>query len=61
MKIQDVFILKVLVIPKNDVPDFKKITKISHDLGLPTICDNTVLTPAIFRPIEQGWPKNRRS
>ena len=40
--------------PKNDVPDFKKITKISHDLGLPTICDNTVLTPAIFRPIEHG-------
>ena len=36
------------------MPDFKKITKISHDLGLPTICDNTVLTPAIFRPIEHG-------
>ena len=40
--------------PKNDVPDFKKLTDISHDLGLPTICDNTVLTPAIFRPIEHG-------
>ncbi len=40
--------------PKNDVPDFEKITKISHEKGLPTICDNTVLTPAIFRPIEHG-------
>ena len=40
--------------PKNDVPDFEKITKISHEKGLPTICDNTVLTPAIFRPIEYG-------
>ncbi len=40
--------------PKNDVPDFKKITDISHKLGLPTICDNTVLTPASFRPIEHG-------
>ena len=40
--------------PKNDVPDFEKITKISHAKGLPTICDNTVLTPAIFRPIEHG-------
>ena len=40
--------------PKNDVPDFKKITDISHNHGLPTICDNTVLTPAVFRPIEHG-------
>ena len=40
--------------PKNDVPDFSEITKISHKHGLPTICDNTVLTPALFRPIEHG-------
>ena len=40
--------------PKNDVPDFKKITDISHEHGLPTICDNTVLTPVVFRPIEHG-------
>jgi O-acetylhomoserine (thiol)-lyase len=40
--------------PKNDVPDFKKISEISHRLGLPVVVDNTVLTPALFRPIEHG-------
>jgi len=40
--------------PKNDVPDFKKIAEISHRLGLPVILDNTVLTPALLRPIEHG-------
>lgn len=40
--------------PKNDVPDFEAIVAIAHDLGLPTICDNTVMTPALFRPIEHG-------
>jgi O-acetylhomoserine (thiol)-lyase len=40
--------------PKNDVPDFKKIAEISHHRGLPVIVDNTVLTPALFRPIEHG-------
>jgi O-acetylhomoserine (thiol)-lyase len=41
--------------PKNDVPDFKKITDLAHAHGLPTIIDNTVLTPALFRPIEHGF------
>jgi len=40
--------------PKNDVPDFAKITEISHSRGLPVIVDNTVLTPVLFRPIELG-------
>jgi O-acetylhomoserine (thiol)-lyase len=40
--------------PKNDVPDFQKISEISHKHGLPVIIDNTVLTPALFRPIEHG-------
>lgn len=40
--------------PKNDVPDFEKISKISHDHGLPVICDNTVMTPFLLRPIEHG-------
>ncbi|MBI5684801.1 MAG: O-acetylhomoserine aminocarboxypropyltransferase/cysteine synthase [Verrucomicrobia bacterium] len=40
--------------PKNDVPDFKQITDIAHALGLPVICDNTVMTPALLRPIEHG-------
>ncbi len=40
--------------PKNDVPDFRRITDIAHKHGLPVIVDNTVLTPALFRPIEHG-------
>jgi O-acetylhomoserine (thiol)-lyase len=41
--------------PKNDVPDYRKITDIAHSHGLPAIIDNTVLTPALFRPIEHGF------
>ncbi|MGD0461239.1 MAG: aminotransferase class I/II-fold pyridoxal phosphate-dependent enzyme [Tepidisphaeraceae bacterium] len=41
--------------PKNDVPDYKKLTDIAHRHGLPTIVDNTALTPALFRPIEHGF------
>ena len=40
--------------PKNDVPDFRKIADIAHARGLPVLCDNTVTTPALFRPIEHG-------
>lgn len=40
--------------PKNDVPDFQSISALSHRHGLPVIVDNTVLTPALFRPIEHG-------
>jgi O-acetylhomoserine (thiol)-lyase len=40
--------------PKNDVPDFQKISDISHRHGLPVIVDNTVLTPALLQPIEHG-------
>ncbi len=40
--------------PKNDVPDFDAISRIAHGLGLPVIVDNTVATPALFRPIEHG-------
>jgi len=41
--------------PKNDVPDYRKITDIAHSHGLPAIIDNTVLTAALFRPIEHGF------
>jgi len=37
--------------PKNDVPDYRKITDLAHSHGLPTIIDTTALTPALFRPI----------
>ena len=43
--------------PKNDVPDFKAIADAAHNLpggGVPVVCDNTVMTPALLRPIEHG-------
>jgi O-acetylhomoserine (thiol)-lyase len=40
--------------PKNDVPDFRRIANIAHSHGVPLIVDNTVLTPALFRPFEHG-------
>jgi len=40
--------------PKNDVPDFKAISDIAHQHELPTLCDNTVMTPILLRPIEHG-------
>jgi O-acetylhomoserine (thiol)-lyase len=40
--------------PKNDVLDYAAIAKIAHENGLPVICDNTVTSPMLFRPIEHG-------
>jgi len=40
--------------PKNDVPDFRAIADAAHAAGVPVICDNTVTTPVILRPIEHG-------
>ncbi len=40
--------------PKNNVDDFEAIAKVAHDAGVPFIVDNTVTTPALFRPIEHG-------
>ncbi len=41
--------------PKNDVPDYERLTELAHRHGLPAIIDNTALTPALFRPIEHGF------
>jgi len=40
--------------PKNDVPDFRVVADAAHAAGVPLIVDNTVLTPAVLRPIEHG-------
>ncbi len=40
--------------PKNDVPDFRKIAETAHPHNIPVICDNTVTTPILLRPIEHG-------
>lgn len=40
--------------PKNDVPDIRALADAAHALDLPVLCDNTVMTPALLRPIEHG-------
>ncbi len=40
--------------PKNDILQYDKIADIAHKNGLPVICDNTVMTPILFRPFEYG-------
>jgi O-acetylhomoserine (thiol)-lyase len=40
--------------PKNDVPDFRAVAEAAHACGVPVICDNTVTTPIMLRPIEHG-------
>jgi len=40
--------------PKNDILEYDKIAEMAHQHGVPVICDNTVATPILFRPIEHG-------
>ena len=40
--------------PKNDILDYAGIADVAHQHGMPVICDNTVATPVLFRPIEYG-------
>ncbi len=40
--------------PKNDILQYEEIAKLAHENGMPVICDNTVTTPILFRPIEYG-------
>ena len=40
--------------PKNDVLDYAGIAKVAQDHGMPVVCDNTVTSPILFRPIEHG-------
>ncbi|MHC4394515.1 MAG: O-acetylhomoserine aminocarboxypropyltransferase/cysteine synthase family protein [Planctomycetota bacterium] len=40
--------------PKNDVLQYERIAQIADKNGIPVICDNTVTSPILFRPIEYG-------
>jgi O-acetylhomoserine (thiol)-lyase len=48
------FYIESIANPKNDVLQYDKIADIAHEHGMPVICDNTVTTPILFRPIEHG-------
>ena len=40
--------------PKNDILQYEKIAEVAHKHGMPLVCDSTVTTPILFRPIEHG-------
>lgn len=40
--------------PTIEIVDFEKIVAIADKYGILTICDNTVATPALFKPIKVG-------
>lgn len=40
--------------PKNDILEYEKIVDIARKNQMPVICDNTVASPMLFRPIEYG-------
>jgi len=46
--------IESLANPKNDVLDYRAIADVVHARGLPLVCDNTVLTPILFRPFDHG-------
>lgn len=40
--------------PAGNICDLAAIAKAAHAKGVPVVCDNTVATPSIIRPIEHG-------
>jgi O-acetylhomoserine (thiol)-lyase len=46
--------IESLANPKNDVLDYRAIADVAHKHRVPVVCDNTVLTPMLFRPFEHG-------
>lgn len=46
--------IETLANPKNDVLDYEAIAKEAHKHGVPVVCDNTVMTPLLFRPFDYG-------
>ncbi len=46
--------IETLSNPKNDVLDYEAIAGVAHKHGLPLVCDNTAMTPVLFRPFDHG-------
>ena len=40
--------------PKNDILRYDRIADVAHEHEIPVICDNTVPTPILLRPIDYG-------
>lgn len=46
--------IETIANPKNNILEYEKIAEIAHKNSMPVICDNTVTSPILFRPIEHG-------
>ena len=46
--------IETLANPKNTVLDYQAVSDEAHARGVPVICDNTVLTPCLFKPFDHG-------
>ncbi|KUN76052.1 O-acetylhomoserine aminocarboxypropyltransferase/cysteine synthase family protein [Streptomyces griseoruber] len=40
--------------PRGNVLDIEAVARIAHEVGVPLVVDNTVLTPYLLRPLEHG-------
>lgn len=40
--------------PSGGIADIERLAKLAHQHGIPLVVDNTVATPMLWRPIEQG-------
>lgn len=47
-------LLESITNPLAELPDLPAIAEIAHDAGVPVVVDNTLATPALYRPIEHG-------
>lgn len=48
------FFLESIANPLSTLADVDEITKIAHNFGIPVIVDNTLATPALYRPFDHG-------
>ncbi|MBT3278321.1 MAG: bifunctional O-acetylhomoserine aminocarboxypropyltransferase/cysteine synthase [Phycisphaerales bacterium] len=46
--------IETIANPNNLIADFRALADATHAVGVPLICDNTIATPALMRPIEHG-------
>ncbi len=48
------FFAETLANPRSHVLDIAEVARVSHEVGVPLVVDNTVPTPYLVRPIEHG-------
>lgn len=48
------FFAETIPNPKHDILDVEAVAAVAHEVGVPLVVDNTVATPYLLRPLEQG-------